>query len=252
MNKIKINKVSINCSEIIAMMSLKGIYTKDITRDMLKVTFDLEDYNSKLNKAFKYEVTLTGEQLYQSPKYNEKIQIDTLDKSILLYRIEGVEKIIAKVMRYMLYIDLISVDEYLVYCLDHLLHYTRNKNFIDINWDKARLFFDLYVPSCISIKFNGSVQSMINASAYPTVTNIDSIAGYDEKVKGHFIGCYTDDEGRKRPLTSRNTIEHKYRLWAELIAAFLCEMYTERDNIKCSDYSNFLKVTLQLIQNKRG
>ena len=86
MNKIKINKVSINCSEIIAMMSLKGIYTKDITRDMLKVTLDLEDYNSNLNKVFKYEVTLTGEQIYQSPKYNEKIQIDTLDKSILLCR----------------------------------------------------------------------------------------------------------------------------------------------------------------------
>lgn len=246
MNKIKINKVSINCSEILSLLLLK----KDVTRDMLKVTFDLEDYNSKLNKVFKYEVTLTGEQIYQSPKYNEKIQIDTLDRTILLYRIEGVEKTIARIMQYMLFIGLISVDEYLVYCLDHLLNYTRNKNFIDINENKAQLFFDLYAPKYIYNKFKGTVQIMINVSAYPTVTNIDAIAGYDEKVKGHFIGCYTDDEGRKRPLTSRNTIEHKYRLWAELIAALYSEMYTESNNIKCSGNTNLVEVTLQLIQNK--
>lgn len=105
--------------------------------------------------------------------------------------------------------DLISKTEYLDYCLKRLSLY---KGYMSNNKRICETFFGRYMPKSVKQKYR-DVWDMIKS--YEPVIH-EEIKPYYVERGGRFMGCYTDDWGRRRPLTEPKYYEKRYDFIDEL------------------------------------
>lgn len=117
--------------------------------------------------------------------------------------------------------DLISNVEYSEYCIKRLALY---KNYISNNKRICETFFSRYMPKSVKQKYH-NVWAMIKA--HETVIQRD-VKPYWVQRGGGFLGCYTDDWGRRRPITEPKYMEKRYDYVEELKVCIREELCNEK------------------------
>jgi len=116
--------------------------------------------------------------------------------------------------------DLISSTEYMDYCLKRLRLY---KSYMHNNRKICETFFARYMPKSIRQKYH-NVWDMIKT--YEAAIQED-VKPYYVQMGGGFKGCYTDDWGRRRPLTEPKRWEKRYDYVDELEVCIRKELCNE-------------------------
>lgn len=145
--------------------------------------------------------------------YNEKFELKDQQYYIIPRTIKNFEKTICKFLIAVFAADLISKEKYIEFCKKRLEVYRNiyyNENRI------CRQFFSNYFPDNKCEGYDTFSDVLKN--------NIDEIncklSPHYRRIEPKFIGCYTDEYDRVRPITSRVSYEQYYdkieQLWSAL------------------------------------
>lgn len=119
------------------------------------------------------------------------------------------------------YYNAITYDEYLEYVKFHYSHYY--KKVFNSKIKMCQFFFERYFSEHSKMKF-GSLDSLFDSYVAQIMEKGVSIS---VRRGGDFVGCYEDDWGRRRPITSpvyyESIVPDEEKLWVcfteELLAA---------------------------------
>lgn len=234
MNKFEIIEFNVDCSLVLVKQFLSEVKKSEVTPEMLVVTMRLRGYNEKTKTYFEIPLTMNGKQILESPTFVEKIPTGKKGY-IQLYRISDIDRYIGRIIQFMLGAGIITEKQFCDYCLNYIYDHLKYKK-LDIGWQRGSDFFDNFVPLVVREKHKFDFTSFLT-SAYPSIYQL-KVEGIKTTITvgGYFKGCFTDELGRKRPLTEPKRQEDRYKRWAEMIVALYAEMgmFTDSYYNKCT------------------
>lgn len=175
----------------------------------------------KEGKVWKNIVGLDVNDAIKMVDDKEKYTLNNQTQTIVPKYIRGFDECIANFVSVVYEAtELISNAEYLDFCLKRLELY---KSYMHNNQRICETFFSRYMPKAVKQKYR-DVWDMIKT--YEPVIQGEVKPYYVER-GGRFMGCYTDDWGRRRPLTERKYWEKRYDFVDELKVCIRKELCNE-------------------------
>lgn len=175
----------------------------------------------KEGKVWKNIVGLDVNDAIKMVDDKEKYTLNNQTQTIVPKYIRGFDEYIANFVSVVYEAtELISNTEYLDFCLKRLELY---KSYMHNNQRICETFFSRYMPKTVKQKYR-DVWDMIKTYE-PAIQG--EVQPYYVERGGRFMGCYTDDWGRRRPLTERKYREKRYDFVDELKVCIRKELCNE-------------------------